>query len=828
MAAAAEAEAAQAKVTYTCDAVAVSFFCIDETFESRSRDFLHAVFAAFPEKTSVLLTVPHAAAEIPLLSTFTQIEARPGSSFDHVLYLFHRGALLEPVAVRRGAASDAAALGTLTEGLAGADDIVAAATAAAASGAPGRSTLVVESCGQVVGAALIEGSLDVDAMRSLYKLEDLILFAEHRARQGIELLAFVINPIFAAASRFVLREAMRLQGASCLYYRTRRGVPVPDALAQFVQVGPRSQQVVHETDASDAAETPGALYLLTRKLMSEPKMVVNKRVVVVGSSDAALSVLESLATVPYLHFSSLFLVAPKAEQRLQSPRGARLSPGASLATCADAFFSRTCAYTARELAALNLGARVRAVEGRVVDIDRESCTLGLADGTTLKYDVVVMAPELGDQSLHELCPEAMRLRGVFSLSDEGAAAAALEYIEERRLTGRDAAPYAIYGGSLDAFAAVNALLTLNVAPSDLTLVVPPAGASQEQSGAPFGAPEVARRVEEALERLGVTTLRGWTLVGAGGDAGEGADHLSSLQLASSSPTSEPEERTVPCGTLLCCGERRVDQPLFQAFSDSSIVYNGGLIVDAQFRTNDAAIFAAGPLARVARRYRPKGEQAVSRSDRENGAQLAHALLPVLDPWTSPSTQTDEPPKPEAPVAVAVDLPGGLHYYCASAVKATPGSMGAPTEITTGDAAFCSCRVDCLGQVSSLVYLGPSPADEGNWARLIGLPVEMINRLGSKHREGRVDDVPTFLRETSVQALYHDRFGEFRAALAYSLRTAAEAAELTSGAGEGTATLELTERAADIVRASLSDFIAANHEHLGGLYAANPTSAPVIA
>ena len=93
----------------------------------------------------------HAAAEIPLLSTFTQIEARPGSSFDHVLYLFHRGALLEPVAVRRGAASDAAALGTLTEGLAGADDIVAAATAAAAQTAetPSSAPSIARSAASV-------------------------------------------------------------------------------------------------------------------------------------------------------------------------------------------------------------------------------------------------------------------------------------------------------------------------------------------------------------------------------------------------------------------------------------------------------------------------------------------------------------------------------------------------------------------------------------------------------------------------------------------------------------------------------------------------------
>jgi len=35
-------------------------------------------------------------AEFPLLSAFQQIEPYPASAFDHVLYLYHRDALLAP------------------------------------------------------------------------------------------------------------------------------------------------------------------------------------------------------------------------------------------------------------------------------------------------------------------------------------------------------------------------------------------------------------------------------------------------------------------------------------------------------------------------------------------------------------------------------------------------------------------------------------------------------------------------------------------------------------------------------------------------------------
>jgi len=40
------------------------------------------------------------------------------------------------------------------------------------------------------------------------------------------------------------------------------------------------------------------------------------------------------------------------------------------------------------------------------------------------------------------------IRGAFSISDEDAAAAALEFIDERRLTGAGEAPVVVYGGTL--------------------------------------------------------------------------------------------------------------------------------------------------------------------------------------------------------------------------------------------------------------------------------------------------------------------------------------------------------------------------------------------
>lgn len=253
----------------------------------------------------------------------------------------------------------------------------------------------------MVGILLLDSFVEVTSVQSLYRLEDFVLLAEHAPHQHVELHTFILNPIFAASSRFLLREIMRLHGATCIYYKIQYETPIPDVLKEFVQLTPRPQialpaEISRELAASAAAagEKLGAarpapfashaLFLVTCKAMSEPKIVNNARIVVLGSSDASLALLETLVSVPYLHFSSLCLVAPKASQRLRAPRGTFASVADSdetLAAAADSFFARACSYTPVEVAALNLGARVRIIEGRMLDLDRQGKAVVMTDGS---------------------------------------------------------------------------------------------------------------------------------------------------------------------------------------------------------------------------------------------------------------------------------------------------------------------------------------------------------------------------------------------------------------------------------------------------------------
>jgi hypothetical protein len=66
----------------------------------------------------------------------------------------------------------------------------------------------------------------------------------------------------------------------------------------------------HDRDALDEMESKFALCFTTKRLLSEPKIVKNSRIVVVGASDTGISFIEALLSISYLQFTNIVLIAP--------------------------------------------------------------------------------------------------------------------------------------------------------------------------------------------------------------------------------------------------------------------------------------------------------------------------------------------------------------------------------------------------------------------------------------------------------------------------------------------------------------------------------------
>ena len=298
------------------------------------------------------------------------------------------------------------------------------------------------------------------------------------------------------------------------------------------------------------------------------------------------------------------------------------------------------------------------------------------------------------------------------------------------------------------------------------------------------------------------------------------------------PTAQPNVQALPCQALLCCGAAEIDRDTFHALNTNSIVYDGGLVIDHNFRTNDPAIYAGGGATKFARKCRFKLRPALCNA-REVGLKLAHALLPTLDALSggAPSPEAVEPvfsqPRCEGGL-----LPGRLHYLNITSPKVgtdryetivADKNFGRELTFDGGPDSFCSVRLDVHGAVHSIVYLGATPVDSLNWIQLVGLPEAAINRLASRYDEGIVPDLPAFLQQNWAVALFHDRFGEFRAALRIELESDDDVKQLLDGArpaavrGEQLKVADFLEQLPEpkraLVHARLLDYIQTNQNHL---------------
>ncbi len=133
-----------------------------------------------------------------------------------------------------------------------------------------------------------------------------------------------------------------------------------------------------ERDPLDEEQAPFALCFTTKRLLSEPKILKNSRIVVIGASDTGISFVEALLSISYLHFSNITLISPGGLPHHHVPdKKGNLK-------------AYSTSYTHEELRKLMLEARIQVIDSRVTDIDRSDKNVILHDGKVVPYDTLVL------------------------------------------------------------------------------------------------------------------------------------------------------------------------------------------------------------------------------------------------------------------------------------------------------------------------------------------------------------------------------------------------------------------------------------------------------
>jgi hypothetical protein len=842
---------------------AVTLFCLSEVLESRSRDFLSRAFAEYPDLEYCILTLPHTAAEFPLLKLFTLVPALPTSTLDHVLYLVHRDSLSQDLEVRPALPVDRAGLLKLLAGVETREEVMRAVyehnrrtrleaklaaariengdfmddederrareEALAADPDASQVVYVMTLAGVTVGVAVMDVKVDVKFLQLNYDLDDFLRLDLHSDSDHARLVHLVLNPIFSAQMPYFVQTALRLMHKTTLYYHVYISRPTPaTVIRNFIQVRPR-RQPIHPGEPEPAGE-PFALCITSARLLTEPRAAVNTRVVVVGASDCAVALLEALSFVPYLCFTNLTLVSPGGLP--EGPPGGRGGGGGG-ASGEPQLLPSKLAYTRRLLRQLALEDRVREVEEMLVDIRRDEKRAIVADlvgqTTVLPYDYLVITAGLQDQTLARL-PRAQPPAGAFTVSNEEEASALLQYVGSYFLGG--SSELLVYGGTLQAYTVAQGLLDAGVPASRIRMIFPPS----RRDFSCFNDARVDRAVEEALDTLRVRRHYGLALHNLA------TDESGSVVAAEFEKQGSGEVTRFECEVIVACDEPDVGRRVYHALNDNSLVYDGRLVVSSRFQTNDPCIFAAGTIAKFSRRYHQRLPMSAY-STRELGRRLADILLLELDPDAegSAATAPDELPKLSDPVIEAGKVPGALFYYniqtpkvpaSHSVASAIPETYGRDLiTVREDNRLYMRIHIDFYSKVEQIVHLGPEPSEYSNFTCLVGLPEAYLNRLVLRFDEGLITDLAAFFRANWAMGLFHDRFPEFRELLKNRTRTITDLKALTEKTLarwvevnprlDAAQVLELHEKLPPSVNAvaqqTLVDYLVGNRGHLHCYY-----------
>ncbi|KAL5009389.1 hypothetical protein ScPMuIL_014970, partial [Solemya velum] len=734
-------------------AFSIQLFCIDERCEMRSCDFLNKAFSLFPDMDFCVMTVPHLVPQFPLLHSFVRCTPRCPSILPQELYLFHRSGLLRDFVVRPVCTGDMMGIENLIQTVDLHENVIKDIKqynkARRDEDGTEIQVFVAESMSQIVGVAVTRREEEIEYIRSHYNIEDFIYFNYHKREEHGHLHHFTLNPVFSHFSKHFLKEVLRQGHKTCLYYPlypsyTDRQLvenhSLITVLNDLVPVKSR-RQIVYPLEKlgvnapSDRVlrqQQPYALNHINRKLVLEPKVTINARIVVVGASDVGIAFLEQLAYCPHLRFNNLTIISPHGIPGEMAPDEQR-----------DLMMSTSHCYTHEEMTKASLRSWVNVVYGKMTSLDRKKKHVVVNRDTLVPYDHLVLSTGLQYQapqptgadvsngctnkdlpaSPAQRCVRAVP-KNLFVINNFYDAAVALYWIENNLVKAQRKA--VVYGNSLDAYCCVQTLLSMGVAPERVALVEPPLTFQITC----FNNPTVEHAVRAAMQGLGVR------------------------KITSASFTTDSKPIRLECDAFFAYYQKSVDYDAFEAINDSCLVYDGKLVIDAMFHTNDISVRGAGTLTKFKRRYHAEQWTHSNFNSKEVGYHLASEMLQLFDPTLEPHSSPPQEvlnliPMYRSPKIQGALLPGGFFYlHVAKPGLDTPleyqkAQSEYGRELTTGspdeETGYFRLHTNQYNIVETVTCLSKKELAASNLICLFGINEQMLNNLLSRYDEGLIKD-----------------------------------------------------------------------------------------
>ncbi|XP_023289412.1 cilia- and flagella-associated protein 61 [Orussus abietinus] len=455
---------------------------------------------------------------------------------------------------------------------------------------------------------------------------------------------------------------------------TRRH-PLVCCLNVMVPVMPRNpirfnfeQNPISHPESSDLkCPEKFSLFMLTAQLASIRTLTVNTRIVIVGASNCGLALMEYLVSrLPsnHTHFSNVTLISTNGLPYVKKR--------SSLIYSMIPFKGRYCrGYWGTVPGRV----WVTVVNGTVTAINRKERNVIITTEGKLSYDYLILTCGLQYQPpKYPLEINGKGQRGEMSkyagpvncltINDDQEASECLATLT-KSINHHSSVPIVIYGHNLDCYCALEALLKFGVKGSWITLVRPPSPPCQSLDAIFFNDTEVYNAVIQALIENEVIIIpdgkvTDWILEEIG-------DHkyIKKLKIE-----SECSIQMISCDFFLYFHEKEISINTFMAISRAGLVFDGELVIDLEYRTNDPFIFAAGTMTKYSRKYCADSWQHKYFNSMEIGERLAKLLRNTMDPCNSIGTAVVKKPNIERklqlpvfrePLTICCTLPGKYNY-----------------------------------------------------------------------------------------------------------------------------------------------------------------------
>ncbi|XP_054551968.1 cilia- and flagella-associated protein 61 isoform X2 [Talpa occidentalis] len=707
-------------------AFCIQLFCIDERHEARSLDFMNFVFSLFPEKDFCIISLPHLTPEFVLIQNFVKMVPFNNCTLEHDLYVFHRAGLLKSINIRLANLSDTPGvenlISTLMLNKSILEDLKQYNEARRDPGGTPLQAYVAEVAGQIVGIAVIRDEMDIEYIRSHYNIEDFIYFSHHQREEHGHLYHFALNPIFRHYTKFFLKEILRLGYKSCLYYpiypESREGKfqssyahSLTSALHYLVPVRPR-RQIVYPLEKL-------GINAPSKEVSKDPLSYALNHTNRKLTLEPKITVNAKIVVVGASNVGISFLETLVFCSHLKFSNLTLISthglPGKKLLDSEHRKFLATdhC-FNDKDYALMSLCSWVNVVVGRMTAIDRVAKHVVVSNDEIVLYDHLI------------LCT-------------------GLQY-QVPRPTGAD----------------INQHLTNREIPNDTkkryTDKVPRNHFTLNDE-------------EDCMKAL--TWMRNNSIIREGNVIvyGNTIDTYTTVEMLLHLGVRGSYIHMI----FFSFCEKNVDYETFKALNDACLVYDGRLVIDTNFHTNDIAIRAAGTLTKFSNRYYSNDWTHSNFSSKEIGFQLAAAMLnlfdPTLEPVMEPPSDLDRliPMYKGAKIQGGI-LPGSYHYlHVAKPAIVIPlevhrAQSDFGLEIITGSAkngTYFRIHINKYKMVETITCLSRKPFPVSNYIRLFGQHEQVLNNLCNRFDNNMIKDLYSYFTEPWCMALFHDRFIDLR-------------------------------------------------------------------